>query len=287
MSYYFFTKQCATTIWILFSIFLLFSVNAHKKNPAGTFAPNLTGISPRTYNIFDDSNSSLYTINTSTEMQSDWPSATSKYTLNGAKDQLCVTGTGLGSEMISVNSQHVQLLACYKFDGNAQDSKGTNHGTVNGATLTSDRFGKANSAYSFNGTSNYIAIPAASLAPAEYTYAAWVNTNTLNDYSQTILSIGWYGADQVLALSNTTGTTPNWNFSSYIYYAALPIPQILSTNNATAFQWHFVVATRTLNEIIYRWANSRHDFLHGPATTLCNAHCRSNWSKIKGRYSIF
>jgi hypothetical protein len=45
-----------------------------------------------------------------------------------------------------------QLLACYKFDGNALDSKGSNHGTVIGATLTTDRFGKTNSAYSFNGT---------------------------------------------------------------------------------------------------------------------------------------
>jgi hypothetical protein len=43
------------------------------------------------------------------------------------------------------------LVAYYPFTGNAGDSSGNaNHGIVNGAILTSDRFGKVNSAYSFN-----------------------------------------------------------------------------------------------------------------------------------------
>jgi seryl-tRNA synthetase len=42
------------------------------------------------------------------------------------------------------------LVAYYPFSGNAGDSSGNgNHGTVNGATLATDRFGKVNSAYSF------------------------------------------------------------------------------------------------------------------------------------------
>ena len=44
------------------------------------------------------------------------------------------------------------LVAHYKFDGNANDSSGNgNNGVVHGATLTTDRFGNANSAYQFNG----------------------------------------------------------------------------------------------------------------------------------------
>jgi hypothetical protein len=51
------------------------------------------------------------------------------------------------------------LKAYYPFNGNANDASGNaNNGTVNGATLTTDRFGSANSAYSFNGVSNYINI---------------------------------------------------------------------------------------------------------------------------------
>jgi hypothetical protein len=52
------------------------------------------------------------------------------------------------------------LIAYYPFCGNANDTSGNgNHGTVVVATLTTDRFGNANSAYAFDGTSNYISIP--------------------------------------------------------------------------------------------------------------------------------
>jgi hypothetical protein len=49
------------------------------------------------------------------------------------------------------------LVAHYPFDGNAQDVTGNgNDGTVNGATLTADRFGNADSAYNFDGVNDYI-----------------------------------------------------------------------------------------------------------------------------------
>lgn len=51
------------------------------------------------------------------------------------------------------------LVGYWPFNGNANDESGNgNNGTVVGATLTSDRFGNTNSAYSFNGTSNLIDI---------------------------------------------------------------------------------------------------------------------------------
>src|SRR6185312_9409283 len=52
------------------------------------------------------------------------------------------------------------LVAYYPFTGNANDASGNaNNPIFNNATLTQDRFGNANSAYSFNGTDNYIRIP--------------------------------------------------------------------------------------------------------------------------------
>ncbi len=49
------------------------------------------------------------------------------------------------------------LIADFPFDGNATDVSGNGHdGTVNNAILTQDRFGKNNSAYSFDGTNRYI-----------------------------------------------------------------------------------------------------------------------------------
>jgi hypothetical protein len=52
------------------------------------------------------------------------------------------------------------LVGYWPFNGNANDESGNgNNGTVNGATLTTDRNGNGNSAYYFNGGGNYITIP--------------------------------------------------------------------------------------------------------------------------------
>ena len=71
-------------------------------------------------------------------------------------------------------------IAHYRFSGNALDASGNgNHGTVMGAQLTTDRFGNANSAYFFNGTSNQIQVAASGTldSPAsnqQLTMVAWV-----------------------------------------------------------------------------------------------------------------
>jgi hypothetical protein len=206
---------------------------------------NFTGGGPWTYRLSGTTTDVVTSVSPTIINVS--PAITTSYSLLSVRNT-CGVGTFSGSAVVTVNVIP-QLLACYKFDGNALDSKGSNHGTVSGATLTTDRFGKANSAYSFNGISNYISIPGASLAPNQYTYAAWVNASNTTAYSQTIISIGGNGSDQAVALTNVTASNPNWNFFSYIYYAALPIPQVLSTNNVTTNQWHFVVATRTINNL--------------------------------------
>src|SRR5205823_6470458 len=68
------------------------------------------------------------------------------------------------------------MVAGYTFDGNANDVSGNGHnGTVYGATLTTNRVGAPNAAYSFNGTSNYIRVPNGSgLTPANMTICAEV-----------------------------------------------------------------------------------------------------------------
>jgi hypothetical protein len=80
-----------------------------------------------------------------------------------------------GKTKIPVNG----LVAYYPFNGNADDESGNgNHGTVNGATLTTDRFNIANKAYAFNGTSSTkIAVsdnPSLSFN-TQFTLSAWVN----------------------------------------------------------------------------------------------------------------
>lgn len=72
------------------------------------------------------------------------------------------------------------LVAYYPFNGSANDeSVNGNNGTVYGATLTNDRFGNPNSAYSFNGIDNEILIfHNSSLNCFPISVSAWFKTNT-------------------------------------------------------------------------------------------------------------
>lgn len=87
------------------------------------------------------------------------------------------------------------LIAYFPFTTNALDaSGGNNNGTVYGATLTTDRFGVANRAYNFNGSSAYIELNRGLQLPQNYTVSAWINTNSLNSNWQTV--IGKYETNQ-------------------------------------------------------------------------------------------
>ena len=73
------------------------------------------------------------------------------------------------------------LVGYWPFNGNAQDGSGNgNHGTVNGATLTTDRFGNQNGAYSFDGQGNRINIlnQLFNLGWQNYTISAWFQTSS-------------------------------------------------------------------------------------------------------------
>ncbi len=76
------------------------------------------------------------------------------------------------------------LVAYYPFNGNANDESGNgNHGTVNGATLTTDRFGNENSAYSFDGVNDYIVSIDSIMITGndDRTMSGWFYTNEINN----------------------------------------------------------------------------------------------------------
>lgn len=55
--------------------------------------------------------------------------------------------------LLAATAAHAAQIAAYPFNGNAQDVSGFgNHGTVQGATLATDRFGTPDSAYFFDDT---------------------------------------------------------------------------------------------------------------------------------------
>jgi len=72
------------------------------------------------------------------------------------------------------------LVGWWPFNGNANDESGNgNNGTVNGATLTTDRFGNANKAYSFYSTNDFIEIQTNNglLNSQNYTICFYYKTN--------------------------------------------------------------------------------------------------------------
>jgi hypothetical protein len=74
------------------------------------------------------------------------------------------------------------LVAWYPFTGNAIDSSGNgNNGTVNGATLTTDRFGNANKAYSFDGVNDFVKVLDNDLLDLtqNLTLSAWISPNSV------------------------------------------------------------------------------------------------------------
>jgi len=75
------------------------------------------------------------------------------------------------------------LVAYYPFNGNANDESGNgNHGTVNGATLTDNRFGNPNSAYNFDGSNDYIDAPT-NFGYTTFTVTAWIKLKTHQCYA--------------------------------------------------------------------------------------------------------
>ena len=98
-----------------------------------------------------------------------------------------VSGTEVASQTIKVSQygvgpwQQDGLIAYYPFNGNADDESGNgNDGTVNGATLTTDRFGNLNTAYNFNGVDNNIVVDYqyGNQYESEYTVAMWVHADS-------------------------------------------------------------------------------------------------------------
>jgi hypothetical protein len=145
------------------------------------------------------------------------------------------------SEISSASTADNSLVAYYPFNGNANDESGNgNNGVVNGATLTTDRFDNANSAYSFNGTSNYIQVP---------------NSNSLQSPTTAITMAGWiYITGYVgVATAPLIEKTITSNYGQYgltihawnglIHTGLNPgggyvVPQSFSLN-----AWHFIATT--------------------------------------------
>lgn len=152
--------------------------------------------------------------------------------------------------MTAVNS-HAQsfltngLVAYYPFTGNANDASGNgNNGTVHGATLTADRFGTANSAYSFNGVGSYVGFSTVPLnQTGNWTVTAWIQPATTNQLGQAV-TVGYDNGTSATAngfafdmAGQTSGQQGNQLIGVFGGIASLDSGYFFASSN----QWYHIV----------------------------------------------
>ena len=136
------------------------------------------------------------------------------------------------------------LVAYYPFNGNAGDSSGNgNHGTVNGATLTTDRFGNSGRAYAFN--SSYILVPPSNSINSiqnGITISVWIYMENGGPNPPRILELrGGYGQGGdagFVMLSQSTNNTPR-SFETNWWKNSINIG-VSPTNSINSNEWHML-----------------------------------------------
>ena len=149
--------------------------------------------------------------------------------------------SGAGASPVITNG----LVAAYEFSGNADDVSGNgNDGVVSGAVLTTDRFGAANSAYSFNGGSSVITAGSV-ISPGQsaISVAAWFYRTTPlpNSYTSNIVNqadVNGDGAGFSLMLKETTGGNSRVRF---LWNDQIGGRSDVSTEDIQYLQWNHVV----------------------------------------------
>jgi hypothetical protein len=119
------------------------------------------------------------------------------------------------------------LVGYWPFNGNANDQSGNgNNGTVNGATNTTDRNGNANSAYDFDGTSNYIRLPKITSLndAASFTFSCWILPEGSTGTRQFVFSRGFdyeTGSFFISQESESNSNKVRFSYNGYSNYNIL------------------------------------------------------------------
>ncbi len=128
------------------------------------------------------------------------------------------------------------LVGYWPFCGNANDESGNaNNGTVNGATLTTDRFGNTNSAYNFDGINDNIGL-GNFFNYTSFSISMWVKPGNQNGHA--------------VIIDNNHASSNNWvfqtisNFSNNGYNFINSNEVLLSTNN-----WNHVILSYSLGVV--------------------------------------
>ena len=133
------------------------------------------------------------------------------------------------------------VVAYYLFNGNSEDESGNNyHGSVIGASLSTDRFMNDNSAYYFNGENAYIDL-GTFFNLQEFSISLWVQNYKINPYYTDIIDNN-HTDDRSWVFQATP------NSSVYGYGASRTVPDIMV--DIPLNQWKHIVLIRTKEKSI-------------------------------------
>lgn len=178
------------------------------------------------------------------------------------------------------------LVGWWPFNGNANDESGNgNNGTVNGATLTTDRFGVANKAYSFDASTSHIYVPfstSMNSIQSGITMSAWIlmDGGTPSGYPPRIMELrGAYGGggDAGFVLLSNGNSNIERSFEVRLYNnSGNTNVSINPTNNVPSLTWHYVVFTADGNNASGKFyvdgnlVNTNSNQLYQGLITACN-----------------
>ncbi len=141
------------------------------------------------------------------------------------------------------------LVGWWPFNGNANDlSVNANNGTVNGATLTADRFGNANKAYGFNGNTSYISSNANfSSGSQQKSFSLWAKFSSINDRGWLISNNTCINASQ----NNCFGMFQENTNNSFFFYGMSGGDVSFNHNINTNSYSHFAITYKNDSVKIY------------------------------------
>ena len=136
------------------------------------------------------------------------------------------------------------LVAYYPFNGNANDESGFGrNGTVFGATLATDRFGKPGSAFAFANLPSYIEVTN-SLHPqgeVTLTYSCW--EWQLNTSAESLITVGSFHPHEDFIPNSVSGLFIERSYATLYYLTGAQ--NCAAENSTTVQEWHHVALTKT------------------------------------------
>lgn len=153
----------------------------------------------------------------------------------------------LGFNLLSAQIPTANLIGYYPFSGNTNDLSGNgNNGINNGATLTMDRFCIPNSAYSFNGMSDYIKLPTFNNLNT-YSYSLWLKSVIYQPSPGGIVFCA--GGSQDPYCQGLTYQPAGNIFAGSYNLGNNPIQSYVQSSIVVPGQWVHVVVIRNINNI--------------------------------------